>query len=781
MDAPGQPGIPPTWTSSDKDGASTAMGTSRTWITIGHGILNEVYWPHIDNPQIRDLGFIVADDQGFWSEVKRNHDYELQTPSPGVPAYTAVHRHERYTLTLDFCPDSAADVVLIRCTLDAPERFRLYALIAPHLGNTGQHNSAWVQEYHNGLTLMAQNGRDALALCAYDAHIRPAFARGSAGFVGISDGWQDFQENGRMTWSYTRASDGNVALIGELKTHQAVLALGFGHTPELAATRAISTSQFPFENAWAALANDWRDWQAQTRIPTRFDAGIVREARISASVLKIHVDRTVPGALVASLSIPWGQSSNDIGGYHLVWSRDLVESIGGLLAAGAVDEARRVLAYLIATQQPEGNWAQNQWLDGRPFWHGIQLDEAGLPILLAQALREHGALDGIDVGPMARQAACYLARYGPVTQQDRWEENAGLSPFTLAVEIAALVCAAGFLTEPARSYALELADTWNARIEDWTYVTNTELSCQFDVEGYYVRIAPPEVASGASITGSRIAIKNRPAEDAERPAEQIVSPGFLELVRLGLRRANDPRIRDSVRVLDSTLKVDTPNGPVWHRYTGDGYGESKDGLPFDGFTGIGRGWPLLTGERGQYALAAGEDVEPYLQAMSRMTSKGGMIPEQVWDAPDIPERHLFTGCPTGSAMPLVWAHAEFLKLLASVELGYPVDRPQPVWERYRGQVPSVHWRTWRFAQQSPSIPAGTILRLEVLAPAHVLWSADDWRSPQESSTRDTGLGVHVVDLPTDRLPAGTTITFTFYWADEDRWEGRNFTVTIVGA
>lgn len=780
MDAPGQPGTAPAWTSSDKDGVSTALGTSRTWITIGRGILNEVYWPHIDNPQIRDLGFIVADGQGFWSEIKRNNRYDLLTPEPGVPAYTAIHRHERFTLTLEFCPDTASDVVLIQCKLDAPEHFRLYPLLSPHLGNTGLHNSAWVREDHHGLELMAQHGHHCLALCAYDSHRRPAFSRGSAGFVGVSDGWQDFREHGRMDWSYSHAGDGNVALIGELRTHQATLALGFGHTPELAATLAISALQFPFDNSWSVLIDDWRAWQAQFRISPRFDDDVVREGRISAMVLKVHQDRTVPGALVASLSIPWGQSSDDIGGYHLVWSRDLVESIGGLLAAGAVDDARRVLAYLIATQQPDGSWAQNQWLDGSPFWNGIQLDEAGLPILLADALRESGALENIDVGPMVRRAASYLARNGPVTQQDRWEENAGLTAYTLAVEIAALVCASGFLEEPARGYALELADTWNSGIEDWTYVTHTELARRIGVEGYYVRIAPPEVASGASIVGSRIRIKNRPADDSERPTEQIVSPGFLELVRLGLRRADDPRVCNSVRVIDAALKVDTPNGPVWHRYTADGYGETADGGPFNGITGIGRGWPLLTGERGQYALAAGEDVEPYLQAMSRMTSDGGMIPEQVWDAPDIPERHLYTGFPSGSAMPLVWAHAEFLKLMASVELGHPPDRPKLVWERYRGEIPVVPWRTWRFAQQSPAIPLGKILRLEVLAPATVRWSADGWRRQEDRPTRDTGLGVHTLDLPTDHMPVGTTVAFTFHWLEEKRWEGRNFTVAIVG-
>ena len=176
MDAPGRPGISPTWTSSDKDGVSTALGTSRIWITLGNGILNEVYWPRVDNPQIRDLGFIVADGQGFWTEVKSAGTYQLFTPAPGVPAYTAIHRHERYTLTIDFCPDSSTDVVLVRCTLDAPEHFKLYPLLAPHLGNTGQHNTTWVEQHQHGLILMAQHEADCLSLCAYDTHLRQAFA-----------------------------------------------------------------------------------------------------------------------------------------------------------------------------------------------------------------------------------------------------------------------------------------------------------------------------------------------------------------------------------------------------------------------------------------------------------------------------------------------------------------------------------------------------------------------------------------------------------------------------
>jgi glucoamylase len=377
---------------------------------------------------------------------------------------------------------------------------------------------------------------------------------------------------------------------------------------------------------------------------------------------------------------------------------------------------------------------------------------------------------------MIERAVTYLAVNGPVTGQDRWEEDPGLSPFTLAIEVAALVCAANFLDGPAKEYALELADTWNSRIEDWTFVRGTELANRFGVSGYYVRIASAEVATTSDLLHSRITIKNRAAVDSDQEAESVIGLEFLCLVRTGLRRADDPGIRDSVKVADALLKVDTPNGPVWHRYNLDGYGEHADGSPFDGI-GIGRGWPLLAGERGHYALAAGEPVEPYLEAMCRMSSMGGMIPEQVWDTGDIPQHRLFIGKPSGSAMPLVWAHAEFLKLMASMMEGAPVDRPAPVWERYHGVRPTVPWIAWRFNQQVHAIPVGKQLRLEVTAPARVHWcdGGPDWHDVE---TRDTELGIHLVDLPTSELAAGATISFTFFWIERNAWEGRNFEVGV---
>src|SRR5262249_19272988 len=150
-----------------------------------------------------------------------------------------------------------------------------------------------------------------------------------------------------------------------------------------------------------------------------------------------------------------------------------------------------------------------------------------------------------------------------------------------------------------------------------------------------------------------VPIRNR-TDSSGLCGDEQVGTEFLQLVRFGLRRADDPLIVGSLKLADALLRTDTPNGPVWHRYRNDGYGEHEDGRASDG-TGVGRGWPLLTGERGHYELEAGNDAMPYLEAMAAMASPGGMIPEQVWDAEPIPEHRLFPGRATGSAMPLVWA------------------------------------------------------------------------------------------------------------------------------
>jgi glucoamylase len=500
---------------------------------------------------------------------------------------------------------------------------------------------------------------------------------------------------------------------------------------------------------------------------------------VSTIVLRSHLDKTFPGAMVASLSIPWGDSGNERGGYHLVWPRDLVETAGALLALGADQEARDTLRYLMATQLRDGHWHQNQWLGGTPYWQGIQLDETAFPVLLAAALDEREALAGIEVEDMVRRALGFIARTGPATEQDRWEESAGLNPFTLAVSIAALVAGAGLLPPPAGDWAIELADFWNSNIERWTSVSGTALAQRLGVEGYYVLVLPGQALWRRDILRAVVPIHNRPGNEQVR-ADELVGTEFLQLVRFGLRRPDDSLILDSVRVADALLKTDTPSGPVWHRYNCDGYGEHDDGSPYDG-TGRGRGWPLLTGERGHYELALGRDPLPYLEAMRRMTSPGGMLPEQVWDADPIPSRRLAPGRPTGSAMPLVWAHAEFIKLLISRHQGHPIDRPRAVWQRYRGHRPAARHAFWWPHAPIAGLPAGAFLAVALPLPAVVHWGHDEWRDAADVPTVESGLGFHIAVLEVSRLAAGARIDFTWRWQGSGDWRDRDCTVVVEPA
>jgi len=776
MEAFGAPGIAPTWTSSSKDLVGCALGPARLWFTCGFGILNEVYFPRVDIPQIRDLGFIVADGRGFWVEVKRLNSYRTNVPYVGVPAVEIIHTHPRFELSLRLAPDPLRDVMLVEVNLQGDNELRPYALLAPHLGGTGRGNCAEVTQHHGHNILWAQQGPFALALAAVDAAQVDAWQATSSGYVGASDGWQDFDKNGALRWRFDTAGPGNVALVGELP-RKATLALGFGSSRESAATLAISSLCQPFADVWDRHVDAWRRWQRRLHLGSDLPKKVQEQLEISAMVLRVHQDKTYPGAMVASLSIPWGNASDDIGGYHLVWPRDLVESAGGLLALGALAEAREILRYLIATQLQDGNWPQNQWLGGKPYWQGNQLDETAFPVLLAVALSERNALDGVEVTTMVRSALGFIARNGPASEQDRWEEDAGINTFTLAICIAALVCGAAWLDPPARDLALRLADDWNARIENWTVVSDTALARKYEVANYYVRIAPPPVPGAANQLGNILPIKNH-VRDPGIPAREQVATDFLQLVRLGLRDAHDPIVLNTLRVIDGELMVDTSVGPSWHRYTGDGYGEHADGRPFDG-TGRGRAWPLLTGERGHYEVAAGRDPLSYLLAMSAMAGRCGLISEQIWDASPLPERLLEPGRPTGAVMPLVWAHAEFIKLVVSRRLQRPFDRPEALWERYGGKRPDPMYVVWTSRMPISAIHEGQIVRLCLPAPARVHFGTDGWQQVADVETTDSGLGLHFADLPTGQLVCGQGIDFTFTWSTTGSWEGRDYSVEIA--
>lgn len=754
----GAPGISPTWSSSDKDFVTTALGNARLWVTVGHGIVNEIYWPSTGWPQYRDIGFyLLGEDR--WIDLKRVSRYTLSKPKSYLPLLTIVHQGDDYRLSIDVLPDPRRDALLLRYALDGP--YRLGVVAAPHLGATGHDNTASVED---GALHAAVPGQ---ATCiAADVPMTDL----SVGYVGASDGWQDLARNGRFTHAFARASEGNVAMSASLAARRGTLAVAFGPIPAAARTLAVSALAEGYDTVRAGFVEGWEQWGRRLALPAPDDA-LRAAAETSATVLKTHEDRMFPGAIVASMSTPWGNHGNTLGGYHLVWPRDAAMAAFALLASNEVESARAILAHMIAVQQPDGRWAQNYFPNGTPYWTGIQLDETAFPILLAAKLHEGRHADVHGVATMVAEAAALIARDGPASDQDRWEENPGISAFTVAVAIAGLVSAATWLEGDARAYALDLADDWNERVEQWCYVAGTALAAETGVAGYYVRLAPPEKDGG--LTGN-VLLRNRGGETIL--ASALVALDFSWLVRLGLRAADDPRVLDTVKVVDAVLKVETPSGPVYRRYNDDGYGEYDDGRAYDG-NGVGRAWPLLTGERGHLALQAGEDPIEYLRTMMRCASPGGMLPEQVWDAAPIPARLLFPGRPSGSAMPLVWAHAEFLKLLIARESGRPVELLEAVRTRYGTGAPAARHTRWRDETPVASLAAGRTLLVEDRRPFALHFGWDGWQDIADRDAAPLPFGLWGVAIGPELYRGRRRLDFTRRYGTE--WEGRDHAVAFV--
>ncbi|MGE5189842.1 MAG: glycoside hydrolase family 15 protein [Gemmatimonadota bacterium] len=789
----GKPGISPRWTHAAKDGVGTAYASaSRLWFTVWNGIVTEVYYPTVDRPQLRDLQYLVTDGESFFHEEKRHLRSVTERLSHHVLGYriTNADPEGRYSIVKEVISDPHLPCLLVKTTLrgDDPflERLRLYALCAPHLGMGGWGNNACVTEIAGRMILAAEKDGLWLALAA-----NVPFSRLSCGYVGRSDGWTDLASGYRMDWEFECAADGNVALTGEIAPggrREFTLGLAFGDGLHNAATTLLESLAVPFDRQRERYADQWNR-SCRHLLPleeSSNDGGDLYHG--SYSLLLAHEDKTFPGAFIASLSIPWGEAKDDRdrGGYHLVWTRDLVNTATGLLAAGNMESPLRAMIYLAVSQHEDGGFSQNFWIDGESYWRGIQLDEVAFPILLAWRLLRKGDLGGFDPYPMVMRAARYLVLHGPATRQERWEEAAGYSPSTIAASIAALVCAACFARErgdgATAAFLEEYADFLESHVEAW--MVTTEGTLVPGIGTHYIRILPADVSAPYSPEDPNrgvLALANRPPGSRWRfPAKEIVDGGFLELVRYGIRRADDPVIADSVRVLDAVLRVDTPDGPCWRRYNNDGYGQREDGGPFVGY-GKGRAWPLLTGERGHYELAAGRSPAPYLQALERFASPTGLLPEQVWDEPDRPELFMLLGRPTGSARPLMWAHAEYLKLLRSASDGRVFDLVPEVADRY---LPAGRTRArleiWKHDRQVPGIPAGTVLRIQAGAPFLLHWTRDDWGTTEDTRSTPTALGIEYVDIAVPGEGRGQ-IRFTFFWTGAQRWEGRDFEVAIRGA
>ncbi|WP_158882129.1 glycoside hydrolase family 15 protein [Amycolatopsis anabasis] len=696
-DAPGAPGAHPSWLPADKTGFGTARDrASDVWFTLQGGQMSEIYYPDLSTPSVRSLNFVVTDGRGFAAVDAEAKSQRVRRTSADGLTYeqTITDDQHRWRLRKTYVTDPARSTVLVGADFTSltGQPYQLYAVLDPDLANNGSDDSASTDSG----TLLARDPAMASAFAA-----SPAFTRTSTGYAGASDGLTQLKKTFTLQ-SYPEARRGNVLLTGQtaadgVRTRHVELAVGLGDRDRTAAAAARESLRRGFGAAARANESGWRRYlDGLPGAPASLRSRAEREAyRASVLMLAASEDKRHPGGFIASPSMPWRFGNNDgdfepSGTYHLVWPRDLYQIATGMLAAGDRAAAERALDFMFGTQQlPDGHLPQNSKVDGTPVWTSIQLDETAFPIVLAEQLGRTDAKTWQGV----RKAAEFLLSYqgpqgqkSPYTQQERWEEQDGYSPSTIASVIAGLVCAAELAkangaAADAERY-LAKADEFRAHLPGWTVTTNGPLS----KEPYFVRLTK----DGNANSGARYNLGNSSLTLDQRA---VTDAGFLDLVRLGIYAPDDPVIRNSIRVTDAQIAHRTPNGEFWHRYTADGYGEQADGKPWDftfppeSRTTFGRLWPLLAGERGEYDLANGDPATAAnrLRDLGRVSTPGGTMPEQVWDEnPPSGQPGFRPGTPTASATPLAWTHAQYLRLAWSVRHGTVIEQPRVLRCRYLG-------------------------------------------------------------------------------------------------
>ncbi|OYR43312.1 glycoside hydrolase family 15 protein [Halorubrum sp. Hd13] len=761
-DRPTGPSEAPHWTTGRKFGVGTpadheADDPVPVWFTLTEGALTEARFPRIDVMNVRTFDFLVADPEtghtvrtfDETSHVTATETVERTTePTAGdALAYTQTiretgdgHGHE-WTLTVEYAVDTDGDAVLADVDFEGEGEYDVYALVDTTITNVGTNDRGDRVAGADGYHLLARNddaaerstgklvddGGDsfevALALASDDR-----FEWASVLSAGGDEADALFSEGERGDG--TAEGTGNVVLAGLVGSGTAVsdtVALGFAENADTAAAlgEARGAISRGFDDVSASYVETWRDWLAGREFPDSVtgDAELEAQYRFALMTLAAVEDKRHDGAGIASPSVPWGETeyaAEDRGyGYNFVWSRDLYQVFTALIEVGEVERGANALAYLYNTQQDDdGFLPQNTYIDGRTRWGGEQMDNIAFPSVMAWQLYEHGTApaDADYTYDQVRRSLGYIAANGPETAQERWEEEAGFSPSSIAAEIAGLVCGAalalaeagriesgggpagGSRDDPApdelRADALAwlgLADDWTARVEEWC-ATSTGTDRHAETP-YYLRVT----ADGDPDSGRPRTIANDGPTYDER---EIVDGGFLELVRLGVKPADDETVRNSVSVVDESIRVDTPYGPAWYRYVGDAYGEiaaGDPGAPWAG-TGDGRGrlWPIFTGERGEYELRARADgpdafggteeaeLEPaaLLETMAGFGNSGRMLPEQVWDREHPTDYGWEFGEGTGGATPLAWSMAGYIRLAHGVDAGEPVETPTVVRERY---------------------------------------------------------------------------------------------------
>jgi glucoamylase len=741
--APGSPGAASVFDQARKDCVGTARNTtSKVWFTVDDGALSDVYWPTVDATNVHTLQYLVSDGHTFTDLQTRDMHYRLIPDPTGmsctVVASDAAHG---YTITTTYIADPGSDSVLMRVHFSGPAGDQLYVRLDPLAGGTGGGgtqnaggNSATLAGGPGGAVPVAFNTNtttDAVnrtyAVPTFEAlEAADGFSAASVGYVGsASDGLAMLDATHQLT-TYSSAPDGHVVLtagVRLLRNRTTTLALGFGTTEHAALATAGASVHRRFARVLHRYESRWQRYDAGLRRPSpQLGQSAIREYYASVNVVKASEDKTFPGAIAAGLASPWGQSvpaGNDtdgeptyFGSYREVFARDLYEAFTGLLVAGDIRTARAAALFLFdRQQQADGSMPRNSLLNGKPApdTGGLQLDETSYPILMAwqSGLAGNHSMYEDHVVP----AADFLVAHGPSDGVERWEEQSGDSPSTIAAEIAGLTAASHIAAvngDPVRARLYQAVADEFARTVKALTVTDNGPFVSPAVPSYFIRIDqngdPDSFGNPKGVNlgnGSLTGIDQR----------SVIDAGFLELVRLGVLSPNDPTVTSSLTVVDDILERSTPSGVGFYRYginateSVDGYGDcfqpsgsscTTPGAPWAPTnTGTGHLWPVLSGERGEYELAAADpsSARSLLQSMQNMQSGQGLEPEQAWEDPNLAASPYGTdgmtasigftdGRPAGSASPLTWAQAQYARLAIDLSAGRNLETPQIVTDRY---------------------------------------------------------------------------------------------------
>jgi glucan 1,4-alpha-glucosidase len=726
--APGGPGALSHFDLARKDCLGTARDTtSKVWFTVAGGMLSDVYYPTVDNTNVETLQYIVTDGSTFTDLQSRNMSYTVRALDAGGMEceVTATARSGAYSIVTDYFTDPGRNTLLMRVRMHNATRtpLHLYARFDPSVNGNGGGGAG--NGGGDSATLDTSTGRPVMV--AYDTttttnavnrdYAQPVFAaldggfdEASSGFAGTaSDGLTQLDASHSLTQLYTDAVGGNIVQTGRVALSPrgngaTMLALGFGADQASAVASAEASLASDAGDIEEAYGEGWNEYDSHLNPPpdlpgvtgTRVQQ-LRAEYYLSANVVKASEDKTFPGAIVASLASPWGQaiSAGDpnntyFGSYREVFARDLYEAWTGLVADGDVATARDAVTFLFdRQQQPDGSMPRNSLVNGKlaPDSFNTQLDECSYPILMAWTL---GMTDsGLYTGHI-RRAAYFVASHGPSFGPERWEEQGGYSPSTIAAEIAGLISAADIADINGDHVSARVfratADDWQRSIEGWTVTSTGPLA----THPYFIRLSKtgdPNAAISYNLGNGGPTLDQR----------SVIDAGFLELSRLGELSASDAPIQESLPVVDATIESMTPSGPGWHRYNGDGYGDgASDGHPWaPSGKGTGHLWPALSAERGENGLQTGDATEAVslLTAMDNFASGVGLIPEQDWELPHVAASPYGTdptvasigfqdGHPAGSAAPLTWSAGSFVRLAADIGAGRPLDQPANTTARY---------------------------------------------------------------------------------------------------